>query len=108
ATSSATDSTAPGGTFAVPDPTDVAACDIALSGDEFIFDVHTHHVIPDGPWREEAPGIESMIRDVIPYDCPEADPFDCLDRESYIRDLFLASDTTVSILSDVPNSGSSD
>ena len=85
----------------MPDPTDVEACDHALSGEEFILDVHTHHVIPDGPWRAEAPAIESMIRDVIPYVCEAADPFECLFGESYVRDLFLACDTTVSILSDV-------
>jgi hypothetical protein len=102
------DSTAAGGTFDVPPATDLAACDDALSGSEFIFDVHTHHVMPDGPWRQEAPSIVSMIEDVVPYDCAEADQFDCLDRESYVRDIFVASDTTVGILSDVPNSGPDD
>jgi len=108
ATDTTTGSTAPGGTFTVPEPTDVAACDHALGGSEFIFDVHTHHVVPDGPWRQEAPTIANMIRPLVPRGCTEADPFDCLDRESYVRDLFLASDTTVGILSDVPNSGPSD
>jgi hypothetical protein len=103
-----TGSTTPGGTFDVPPATDLAACDDALSGTEFIFDVHTHHVIPDGPWRDEAPSIESMIRNLVPYDCAEPDGFDCLDRESYVRDLFVASDTTVGILTDVPNSGPQD
>jgi predicted TIM-barrel fold metal-dependent hydrolase len=103
-----TTTAAPGGTFTVPPATEPEACDYALSGDEFIFDVHTHHVMPDGPWRQEAPGIESMIRDIIPSDCAEQEKFDCLDRESYVRDLLLGSDTTVSILSDVPNSGPAD
>jgi hypothetical protein len=31
----------------------------------------------------------------------------CVDRSSYLHDLFLASDTTVAILTDVPNSGPS-
>src|SRR5580658_5495401 len=39
-----------GGRFTTPPPTDVAACRQALTGPEFIFDVHTHHVIPSGPW----------------------------------------------------------
>ena len=26
-----------------------------------IFDVHTHHVVPDGPWRENAMRIASMV-----------------------------------------------
>jgi len=43
-----------GGTFETPEPEEVVACEQALAGDEFIFDVHTHHVVPDGPWRENA------------------------------------------------------
>jgi hypothetical protein len=98
-----------GGTYTVPPPEDVPACENAL-GDhgEFIFDVHTHHVIPDGPWRQELPGIASMIMPLVPASCTEADPFVCLDRQAYVQDLLLASDTTVTVLSDVPNSGDGD
>jgi hypothetical protein len=106
---SSTTTPGPGGTFEVPDPADTEACAQALgSRGEFILDVHTHHVMPDGPWRQVAPGIASMIHDVLPANCTEADPFTCLDRTHYIQDLFLASDTTVSVLSDVPNSGPGD
>jgi hypothetical protein len=89
----------------VPDPTDVEACVNALGGDEFVFDVHTHHVMPDGPWRQNAPRIADMVRNLVPDGCLETDPYDCLDRASYLHDMFLASDTTVALLSDVPNSG---
>ncbi|MBA2624557.1 MAG: amidohydrolase [Acidimicrobiia bacterium] len=102
---STTTSTAPGGTFTVPDPADTVACAEALAGDEFIFDVHTHHVVPDGPWRENATRIADMVRGLVPDECLDADPFRCVDRTAYLHDLFLASDTTVSLLSDVPNSG---
>lgn len=94
-----------GGTFETPEPEDVVTCDRVLGGDEFIFDVHTHHVVPDGPWRENARRIADMITGLVPAGCLEADPFRCLDRTAYLHDMFLASDTTVALLSDVPNSG---
>src|SRR6478735_6382623 len=96
---------APGGTFVVPDTIDEVECAAALSGDELIVDIHTHHVMPDGPWRQNVPSIEAMIRNLVPDSCTEADPLVCLDRQAYVRDLFLGSDTTVALLSDVPSSG---
>jgi len=105
-TTGTTATTAPGGTFVVPEPADVVACEHALGNQgEFIFDVHTHHVVPDGPWRENARRIADMIRGLVPDGCAETDPYRCLDRTAYLHDMFLASDTTVALLSDVPNSG---
>jgi predicted TIM-barrel fold metal-dependent hydrolase len=101
--------TAPGGTFEVPDEVeDIEACSQALSGTEFIFDVHTHHVVPDGPWRQNAPRIADMIRGLVPSGCLEADRYECLNRAAYIHGMFVASDTSVALLSDVPNSGPDD
>ncbi len=105
-TSAATTTT--GGTFVVPEPEEIVECDAALTGDEFIFDVHTHHVVPDGPWRENARRIADMIRGLVPPGCAEADPYDCLNRTAYLHDMFIGSDTTISLLSDVPNSGPHD
>jgi uncharacterized protein len=104
-TTGAPPTSGPGGTFDVPEPTDLPACDEVFSGEEFIVDVHTHHVMPDGPWRQNAPAIASMILPLVPAGCTEDDPYRCLDRQAYVRDLYLGSDTTVGILSDVPNSG---
>jgi predicted TIM-barrel fold metal-dependent hydrolase len=102
-------STAPGGTFEVPDDIeDVAACAQALGGNEFIFDVHTHHVVPEGPWRRNAPRIADMIRGLVPSGCQESDRYECLNRAAYIHDMFVASDTSLALLSDVPNSGPED
>ncbi|HXP32929.1 MAG TPA: amidohydrolase family protein, partial [Acidimicrobiales bacterium] len=95
-----------GGTFSVPNPADTAACEEALAGHgEFIFDVHTHHVIPSGPWVQDAPETVGLILDMLPPGCSDEPRLDCVDRATYLHDLFVASDTTVAMLSDVPNSG---
>ncbi len=95
----------PGGSYVVPPATDLAACDEAFAGREFIVDVHTHHVMPHGTWRQTAPVALSIVRPLVPAGCTQADPLVCLDRVSYVQDLFLDSDTTIGMLSDVPNSG---
>jgi hypothetical protein len=105
-TGSTTTSTDPGGSFDVPEPEDVEACEETLAtGGELIFDIHTHHVVPDGPWRQNAERIADMILGLVPAGCVEADPYRCVDRTAYLHDMFLASDTSISLLSDVPNSG---
>ena len=96
-----------GGRFTTPPPEDTAACRQGLAGSEFIFDVHTHHVIPAGPWVDNAPETASLVLSMLPPDCTDAQRLDCVDRANYLHDLFLASDTTVAVLTDVPNSGPS-
>ena len=90
---------APGGTYTVPTTADLPACQHALAGDEFIFDVHSHHVVPQGPWRHTAPATVGLVAGMLPQ-CAAADPFDCADRAAYLHDMFLASDTTVAMLTD--------
>jgi predicted TIM-barrel fold metal-dependent hydrolase len=96
-----------GGRFAVPAPEDVAQCAQALQGDEFVVDVHTHHVIPNGAWVDNAPETTSLVLSMLPPGCADTPQLDCVDRANYLHDLFLASDTTVAVLTDVPNSGPS-
>jgi uncharacterized protein len=96
-----------GGRFNVPPPEDTAACQQALTGTEFVFDVHTHHVIPAGPWVDDAPDTTSLVLSMLPAGCTDTTQLDCVDRASYLHDIFLASDTTVAMLTDVPNSGPS-
>lgn len=101
--------TAAGGTFTTPSPHDITACERALgSQGEFIFDVHTHHVMPDGPWRKNAPATVGLVEGMLPAGCVAGDPLRCVDRAAYLHALFLASDTTMAMLSDVPNSGPAD
>jgi uncharacterized protein len=97
-----------GGTFTTPPSDDIAACQEALGGSgEFIFDVHTHHVIPSGPWVQNAPETVDLVLSMLPPGCTDSDQLDCVDRSAYLHDVFLASDTTMAILTDVPNSGPS-
>jgi hypothetical protein len=101
-------SSAPGGVFSVPQSDDVAACQEALSGNEFIFDVHTHHVMPDRPWVTNAPSTVGLVEGMLPAGCVAGDPLECVNRTAYLHSIFLGSDTTVALLSDVPNSGPED
>jgi hypothetical protein len=92
--------------FTTPPPEDVAACEKELGTQgEFIFDVHTHHVVPDGAWRRNAPDTVGLVMGMLPRDCTAADRLECAGRAAYLHDLFLASDTTIAMLSDVPSSG---
>jgi predicted TIM-barrel fold metal-dependent hydrolase len=104
-----TTSTTPGGSFSVPPAEDLPACAEALASQgEFIFDMHSHHVMPDRPWVQNAPSTLGLVEHMVPRDCMAGDPLECLNRASYLNDIFLASDTTVALLSDVPNSGADD
>jgi hypothetical protein len=44
---------------------------------------------------------------MVPPDCTAANPLTCVDRAAYLHDMFLASDTTVALLSDLPSTGES-
>jgi predicted TIM-barrel fold metal-dependent hydrolase len=98
----------PGGSYTVPPTHEVVACEQALGGNgQFVVDVHTHHVMPDGPWTKNAPETVQLVLGMVP-DCNAANQLECASRAAYLHDLFLTSDTTVAMLSDVPNSGSDD
>jgi uncharacterized protein len=108
-TAGSTTTTPPGGSFVVPSPDDVVACQEALADrGEFIVDVHTHHVMPDRPWVRNAPATVALIEGMLPPGCVAGDPLECVNRAAYLNDVFLGSDTTVALLSDVPNSGDAD
>jgi uncharacterized protein len=104
----ATRRSAAGGSYSVPPPEQLPECEALLgSRGEFIFDVHTHHVMPSLPWRSTAPATLRLVLDMVPPDCAAANPLTCLDRAAYVHDMFLASDTTVALLSDLPATGPS-
>jgi uncharacterized protein len=98
----------PGGSFAVPPAPEIEACEHALGGpDQFVVDVHTHHVMPDGPWTKNAPDTVQLVLGMVAA-CGASNQLECANRAMYLHDLFFASDTTVAMLSDVPNSGPAD
>jgi len=78
---------------------DAGACE-PLTGDEFIFDVQTHHVNPNGSWRDGG-GFESALAGFPQAGCGEPDFVECFDADHYIRELFVNSDTAVAVLSQV-------
>src|SRR5919202_1858158 len=92
---------------------------------EFIFDVQSHHVDPDGMWRVTNPAIHAFFAAIWPQssavtgDQPgvgqdgrlhgggkggEVDPIENLSRYHYLKEIFLDSATTASVLSCVPTS----
>jgi uncharacterized protein len=90
-----------GGSFDVPKDADPQAVCEKLAGDDFIFDVQTHHVDPKGQWVQLSPAAAAFFRAFRP-NCTEADRLECLSRYYYAHDIFLESDTTIAVLSDLP------
>jgi predicted TIM-barrel fold metal-dependent hydrolase len=91
---------------------------------EFIFDVQSHHVDPEGMWRVTNPAIHAFFAAVWPQGSAvtgerpgvrddgsirgggagELDPIENLSRFHYLKELFLDSATTATVLSCVPTS----
>jgi predicted TIM-barrel fold metal-dependent hydrolase len=73
---------------------------------EFVFDVQSHHVDPDGEWRASNPAIHAFFAAVWPQTRQggELDPIDNLGRFHYLKELYLDSATTCTVLSVVPTS----
>jgi uncharacterized protein len=90
---------------------------------EFIFDVQSHHVDPNGTWRVTNPAIEAFFAAIWPQaggigagfegdpywpnQTPfrggrEVDPIENLGRFHYLKELFLDSSTNFTVLSAVP------
>jgi hypothetical protein len=109
------------------------ACDLEWAGSsgleslsnlpgEFIFDVQSHHVDPEGLWRVNNPAIHAFFAAVWPQSSAllggrpgvrddgtirgggagELDPIANLSRFHYLKELFLDSATTMTVLSAVP------
>jgi hypothetical protein len=102
----------PGGRFALPPEAafEPAAAARVLAGEEFIFDIQTHMIDPDGPWRQKGQasitGLLDKIRALIqlpPKACGAADAVRCYDAEHLIKEVFLDSDTDMAVLSFVPS-----
>ena len=97
------------------------ACDLEWAGakgletlrnlpGEFIFDVQSHHVDPEGMWRVTNPAFHAFFSAVWPQarEGGEADPMANLSRFHYLKEIYLDSATTMSVLSCVPTSPDAD
>jgi hypothetical protein len=98
-----------GGFFRVPeDPTDPEqVCETLIdAGQEFIFDIQTHHV------NRADTFYESFLRDQAQYAAfcgPRGmSSLECFGRNEYVRLMFLESDTTVAVLSGLPAASEAD
>lgn len=92
-----------GGSYAVQ-PADALDRDAAcarLGGNEFIFDVHTHHVDTDRDWDKEN-FLGGAMRNDLQGGCGEADKLACWSAEHFVRELFVKSDTSVACLTLFP------
>ncbi len=74
----------------------------AVEGKEFIFDVQSHHVMPDAPWRAANRTMEFFLRALPNVGRGEKDRVKEFSRYWYTKEMFLDSDTTVAVLSAVP------
>jgi uncharacterized protein len=77
---------------------------------EFIFDVQSHHVDEDGLWRVTNPSIHAFFAAVWPQtrEGGDLDPIENLNRFHYLKELFLDSATSCTVLSCVPTSPDTD
>jgi len=93
-----------GGAFAIPAEAahDPDTAQSVLGGDEFIFDIQTHCVDPSGSWTRGADGRrwERVLNQVFAQrrKC-EAGGYACYSAEQLVKEVFLDSDTQVSVVS---------
>lgn len=85
------------------------AADDAVSGDEFIFDVHGHYINPHGAWRDAVTeGSRPFFGLPKVQVCKTAemeglDYLECLSGEQFVKDVFVDSDTDMMVLTFVPS-----
>jgi uncharacterized protein len=90
--------------------TDADAAAATLAGNEFIFDVQGHFVNPTGAWTRALPeGARPLGSFVAASRCAAAalpgprDHLQCLGPDAFLQDIFLDSDTDLTVLSFVPS-----
>ncbi|HEX6567771.1 MAG TPA: hypothetical protein VF015_01330, partial [Acidimicrobiales bacterium] len=93
----------PGGSYDVSEDatTDTATALDELGGEEFIFDVQTHYVNYDeaqvGEWTAAFP------QSSCPQGEAEGDAKVCFTADAYFREVFVRSDTSMTVLSALPS-----
>ncbi len=80
-----------------------------LDGDEFIFDIQTHHVNPDGDWRKPWAPWNLALRIFPQAKCDRSFPSrwlrsaNCFSAQHFVKEIFLDSDTDMAVLTFVPS-----
>ena len=99
-----------GGSYEVPKEAalEPAAADAALGGNEFIFDVQGHFVNPTGAWTRALPEGARPLGFVDTEGCAAVDGpglsyLQCVGPDEFVKDVFLDSDTDLTVLSFVPS-----
>jgi predicted TIM-barrel fold metal-dependent hydrolase len=93
-----------GGRYAVPKEAarDRPLADAALKKPrhEFVFDVQTHFVSAERNWWDVKPPNMAQFLNESPHaKCGSTFPLTCFDRDHYLKELFLDSDTDMAVLS---------
>jgi predicted TIM-barrel fold metal-dependent hydrolase len=81
---------------------DPAAAAEAVEGKEFIFDIQSHHVMPEGDWREKNALMATVLRLMEGGRRKQKDNLLGISRYFYTKEMFLDSDTSVAVLSALP------
>ena len=102
----ALDSAPSDGGFDIPEDAtlDCGTAENILAGDDFIFDIQTHHVEEEGAWRDTNPGSGVSLAAFFATvnGCSNPDPIQCVDAQAYLERVFLESETTMAVLSGFP------
>lgn len=91
-----------GGSYQVPKSAalEPAEADAALKGEEFIFDVQTHHVDADRKWwAENPPNLSEFLQGTPQAKCGSDSFAKCFDGDHYLKEVFLDSDTDLAVVS---------
>ncbi len=88
--------------------TEPAAAAAVLAGNEFVFDVQGHFVNPSGAWTRDLPAGARPLGFVDTRGCAAASEpglayLRCVGSDEFIKDVFLDSDTDLTVLSFVPS-----
>lgn len=73
--------------------------------DDFIFDVQTHHVDVSRPWYENTEDgrvVDRFFRSLRPQAKDLKAALELMNRDHYVKEVFLDSDTTMACISGVP------
>ena len=77
------------------------ACELLDTSDVFVFDVQTHHVNPQGTWRQTNPIWELALASFPQSGCGLG-TVDCFGYAQYVEKVFIDSVTAVAALTAVP------